>query len=361
MNEPTIAALTLSQARQLQRFFLLTAAIVAAVAVVATIAALFWPISTLIALTIIDWLLVLGFLQSWAQARSGQVRVALTTAYIALIGYGLLGAVALPNLASLMAFAPIIAVVLALPYLGGRALKQALIGGWVAVIVTLIVGTQLRLFPPVPAALEIPFQFVGVVGISAILLLQLWLFHERLMGAVVQLRQLNRELQQERAGLQERVAERTAELQTALAEVERQMAEQQRLLAENERQRELIRGLSMPVLPVARETLVMPLVGELDAERIRLAQATALQAVEQTSARHLVLDITGMPFVDTAAAAGLISLVQAARLLGARVTLVGVRPDVAQTMVALGIDLGDVATAADLASALKREQTAAPT
>lgn len=356
MHEPFISTLSLGQVRQLQRFFLMIAGIVGVVAIVATISALIWQTTTLIALMILDWVLVVGLLQAWAQARSGQVRVSLMTSFIALMLYGLAGAVILPNLAGLMAFGPVIAFVAMLPFLSGPFLRRLLIIAWIAVIVTMILGSQLRLFPPVPDELEMPFQFAGVLGISAILLLQLWLFHERLISVITQLRQVNIDLQCERASLQERVAERTAELQQALAEVERQMAEQSRLLAENERQRELIRGLSMPVLPVGRATLVMPLVGELDDDRIRLAQSTALQAIDQTGARHLVLDITGMPFVDTMVAAGLIKLVQSARLLGAEVTLVGVRPEVAQTMVALGVDLADVATAADLASALRRER-----
>lgn len=356
MHEPFISTLSLGQVRQLQRFFLIVSGIVGVVALIATISVFIWQTTTLIALMILDWMLVVGLLQAWAQARSGQVRVSLMTSFIALILYSLAGAVILPNIASLMAFGPVIAIVAMLPFLSGQILRRLLIIAWIGVFVTLILGSQLRLFPPVPDVLEIPFQFAGVLGISAILLLQLWLFHERLIGVITQLRQVNEDLQRERASLQERVAERTAELQQVLAEVEWQMTEQSRLLAENERQRELIRGLSMPVLPVGRATLVMPLVGELDDDRIRLAQSTALQAIDQAGARHLVLDITGMPFVDTTVAAGLIKLVQAARLLGAEVTLVGVRPEVAQTMVALGVDLADVATAADLASALRREQ-----
>jgi rsbT co-antagonist protein RsbR len=223
----------------------------------------------------------------------------------------------------------------------------------------MVVGSQVQFFPPIPEPLVLPFQFTGVAGISAILLLQLWVFHERLFGVIAQLREMNEALAQERNGLQERIAQRTADLQQALAEVERQMAEQSRLLRENEHQRELIRGLSMPVLPVTHETLIMPLVGELDSERMALAQATALQAIDRTNARHLVIDITGMPFVDTTVASGLMQLVQATRLLGATVTLVGIRPEVAQTIVALGIDLSEVTTAADLASALKWDRVAA--
>ncbi|WP_298816644.1 STAS domain-containing protein [Chloroflexus sp.] len=356
MSDSSTPTLSLAQVRQLQLFFAFVAGIVGVVAVVATISTIIWQTSTLIALMVLDWMLVVGFLLAWSQVRAGQVRVGLATSFIALIGYGLIGALILPTVTALMAFAPVIAIVTMMPFLGGVILKRLLIIAWIGVVVTMIVGTQIRLFPPIPVALEIPFQFTGVLGISAILLLQLWLFHERLMGVITQLRKVNADLEQERASLQERIAARTQELQQALHEIERQMTEQSRLLAENERQRELIRGLSMPVLPVGQATLVMPLVGELDDSRIQLAQSTALQAIDQTGARYLVLDITGLPFVDTTVAAGLIRLAQAARLLGAEVILAGARPEVAQTIVALGIDLAGVTTAADLASALRRSQ-----
>ncbi len=359
MNKPTIATLSLEQGHQLRQFLLWMAGVVGVVALIATVSALIWQIATLVALMILDWMLVVGLLQAWGQAKSGQIRIALTTSFVALTLYGFLGAIILPNLAPLMAFGPMIAIVAMLPFASGATLKRLLIVAWIAVIATMIVGSQVQFFPPIPEPLVLPFQFTGVAGISAILLLQLWVFHERLFGAIAQLREMNDVLEQERNGLQERIAQRTADLQQALAEVERQMAEQSRLLRENERQRELIRGLSMPVLPVTHETLIMPLVGELDSERMALAQATALQAIDRTNARHLVIDITGMPFVDTTVASGLMQLVQATRLLGATVTLVGIRPEVAQTIVALGIDLSEVTTAADLASALKRDRVAA--
>jgi anti-anti-sigma factor len=152
--------------------------------------------------------------------------------------------------------------------------------------------------------------------------------------------------------LEQQVADRTAALETALNEVQARVIEQERLLAENIRQREMIRGLSVPVLPISSHTLVMPLVGELDNARLRLVQEQALQALAHSSARHLVLDITGIPIVDSQIAQGLLEVVQAARLLGAKVVLVGIRPEVAQTIVGLGIDLQGTRTFSDLQTAL---------
>jgi rsbT co-antagonist protein RsbR len=156
------------------------------------------------------------------------------------------------------------------------------------------------------------------------------------------------------ADLEQRVADRTAALADALNEVQIRAIEQQRLLAENTHQRATIRGLSVPVLPISTHTLVMPLVGELDGARLRLIQEQALHALERSSARYLVLDITGVPIVDSQVAQGLLAVVQAARLLGAEVMLVGIRPEVAQAIVGLGIDLQGVRTSSDLQTAVDR-------
>jgi rsbT co-antagonist protein RsbR len=122
----------------------------------------------------------------------------------------------------------------------------------------------------------------------------------------------------------------------------------------------MIRDLSVPVIPINATTLVMPLVGALDSNRLRQLQEQSLHALERTSARKLVFDITGVPIVDTQVAQGLLMTIRAARLLGAEVALVGIRPEVAQSIVGLGIDLRDVSTFSDLQSALARVATRTP-
>jgi len=166
-----------------------------------------------------------------------------------------------------------------------------------------------------------------------------------------------RELNELRQGLERAVGERTAELRSALAEVEARAAEEAKLRREAEEQRAIVRGMSVPVLPVSASTLVIPLVGDLDAQRIADLQAQALGAVERTRCRRVVLDITGVPVVDTHVAQGLIQAMLALRLLGADAALVGIRPEVAQALVGLGIELGNLSTFADLQGAL---QSAAP-
>ena len=98
----------------------------------------------------------------------------------------------------------------------------------------------------------------------------------------------------------------------------------------------------------------MPLIGALDSARLQLVQEQALRSIERTSAQRLVLDITGVPLVDSQVAQGLLAVVQAARLLGAEAVLVGVRPEVAQTMVGLGVALPGLRAYADLQTAVGR-------
>lgn len=130
---------------------------------------------------------------------------------------------------------------------------------------------------------------------------------------------------------------------------QRRIAEQLAVISE---QQGVIREMSVPVLPLSASVLVIPLVGALDTARLSVLQQQSLEAIERASTRHLILDVTGVPVIDTQVAQGLLRVVQAARLLGAKVALAGVRPEVAQTMVSLGITLEWTATYASLQSAI---------
>jgi anti-anti-sigma factor len=173
-------------------------------------------------------------------------------------------------------------------------------------------------------------------------------------GLATAFNSMTSQLRQSLESLEQRVADRTADLQHALDEVETRAREQERLLGENRQQRETIREMSVPVLPVNDSTLVLPLVGAMDTERLRLLQDQALRAIERSRAKTLILDITGVPIVDSQVAQGLIGVVQAARLLGAEVLLVGIRPEVAQAIVTLGLSLSELRTHNDLQGALGR-------
>ena len=101
------------------------------------------------------------------------------------------------------------------------------------------------------------------------------------------------------------LAQSNADLRRLVDEVRLREAEQARLLAENSQQRDAIRELSVPVLPLQRGTLVMPLIGALDSTRLRDLQDRALEAIQRASARRLLLDITGVPIVDTPGGPGI--------------------------------------------------------
>jgi anti-anti-sigma factor len=99
--------------------------------------------------------------------------------------------------------------------------------------------------------------------------------------------------------------------------------------------------------------LLVPLIGTVDEQRASQIIETILEGVSREQARHVLLDITGVPLIDTHVAAALIRTAQAVGLLGARIALVGVRPEIAQSIVSLGINLGRISTYATLASALR--------
>lgn len=203
---------------------------------------------------------------------------------------------------------------------------------------------------PLPAT---AFNFTLIAGIVAIFF---FVFGNVLADALSRALVRERELEELRGDLERTVGERTAELRAALAEVEDRAAAQARLHQEAEEQRALVRGMSVPVLPVSAGTLVVPLVGDLDAQRLADLQTQALAAVERSRARRIVLDITGVPIVDTHVAQGLVQAVLALRLLGAEAALVGIRPEVAQALVGLGVELSELTTFRDLQTALAMER-----
>ena len=124
----------------------------------------------------------------------------------------------------------------------------------------------------------------------------------------------------------------------------RSMVEQQQTLLQT------IQQLSIPVLPVQDHVLLLPLVGNLDAKRNQQLTEVLLSSVERHRASIVIIDITGVPMVDTAVAAHLLQATQAVRLLGAEAILVGITPEVAQTMVQLGVDFNMLTTQSDLQS-----------
>ena len=119
------------------------------------------------------------------------------------------------------------------------------------------------------------------------------------------------------------------------------------------RQQQDMLELSTPVVKLWEGVLALPMIGTLDSARTQVVMENLLERIVETGADVAILDITGVPTVDTLTAQHLIKTVTAARLMGAECIISGIRPQIAQTIVHLGVDLGDVVTKATLADAFK--------
>jgi rsbT co-antagonist protein RsbR len=118
-----------------------------------------------------------------------------------------------------------------------------------------------------------------------------------------------------------------------------------------QRQQENMLELSTPVVKLWDGVLALPMIGTLDSARTQVVMETLLQRIVETGAEVAIIDITGVPTVDTLVAQHLLKTVTAARLMGADCIISGIRPQIAQTIVHLGVELGDVTTKASLADA----------
>lgn len=111
-----------------------------------------------------------------------------------------------------------------------------------------------------------------------------------------------------------------------------------------QRQAALLSELSLPLIPLTDRVVVVPLIGTLDEQRAQALLETLLQGAARLGAEVLLIDITGVPLIDTAGADALLRAAQAVQLLGARVVLSGIRPEIAQTLVSLGADMRSIQT-----------------
>jgi rsbT co-antagonist protein RsbR len=117
-------------------------------------------------------------------------------------------------------------------------------------------------------------------------------------------------------------------------------------------QAEQLLELSTPVVKLWDGIVAVPLVGTLDSARAQVVMERLLQTLVDTGSPYAIIDITGVPTVDTQVAQHILKTVAAARLMGAHCVISGIRPQIAQTIVALGIEFGDIVTKASLADAL---------
>jgi rsbT co-antagonist protein RsbR len=155
---------------------------------------------------------------------------------------------------------------------------------------------------------------------------------------------LSRDVTQSRA-YEQTLQQRQAELLQTIEQLQATQAAQQALT-------ETIRSLSLPIIPVADGMIVMPLIGEFDEQRVADFGGRFLRGIQDHRAHTAVLDLTGVPPIDQAAASVLVRAVNGAKLLGAQTILVGIRPEIAQSIVALGLRQNGFATAPTLQDAL---------
>ncbi len=121
-------------------------------------------------------------------------------------------------------------------------------------------------------------------------------------------------------------------------------------------QQEAIRELSTPVLQVRERLLILPIIGLIDPQRARQLTEQLLQAIRANRAKVVVMDITGVPSIDSNVANYLVQTVDASRLMGANVIVTGLSPEIAQTLVVIGVDLSKMDTVGDLQGGIEKAE-----
>jgi rsbT co-antagonist protein RsbR len=129
--------------------------------------------------------------------------------------------------------------------------------------------------------------------------------------------------------------------------------ERERVIRE---QQEAIRVLSTPVLQVRERLLILPIIGVIDPQRARQLTEQLLRSIRTNRAKVVVIDITGVPVMDANVANHLVQTVEATRLLGATVIITGLSPEIAQTLVTIGVDLGKMNTVGDLQGGIEEAE-----
>ena len=142
------------------------------------------------------------------------------------------------------------------------------------------------------------------------------------------------------------IKERQEHIQRLEAQIEEKM-----LIIET--QASLLDQLAVPVIQIWKDILLLPLSGVIDSRRAAHVMESLLESIAQAGAQIVIVDITGVPMVDTSVAGNLVRAVQAAELLGCQSILVGISPEIAQTLVGLGVDFSHITTRATLQDGLE--------
>jgi rsbT co-antagonist protein RsbR len=193
---------------------------------------------------------------------------------------------------------------------------------------------------------------VATVGFNTIVvILSAFLVREAtgaIRKALAEARRYAWEMDDYRRQLEQRIEGRTEDLNEALANVQTYSDGLNQALEELQTSQRVIRELSSPVVPVLEGIVIMSLVGSIDSQRAVVMTAQMLDGIERYDAHIMILDITGVPVVDTQVAKILLESARAAQLMGCQTVLTGIRPEIAQTMVELGIEVADLVTRSEL-------------
>jgi rsbT co-antagonist protein RsbR len=243
---------------------------------------------------------------------------------------------------------PLLAVISVLAYVEGGTLRWLSVAGIAITVLVYVCATTAPFGSAEPPTGAFAQGIGGLAAVTGLIFFVLNQFHHRLIESLRATQQSNAALREEQSALETQVQARTAQLQKLLASEQERRAETERLLMENALQRATIRQISVPVLPIATHILVMPIIGTVDSDRLQVLQQEALHAAERTNARVVIFDITGVLLVDRLVAQGLVRVIQALQLLGVTPWIVGIRPEVAEALVGLQLDLHSLHTAATL-------------
>lgn len=195
-------------------------------------------------------------------------------------------------------------------------------------------------------------ELLSLISLQGAIAIKNALLYRAVHEMTEHLQQMNTRLEESNRSLEDKVTQRTAELSQANERLQVELAERQRVEAERvQLQDEIIQmqaatlaELSTPLIPLVDQIVVMPLIGKIDSQRAEAALNALLEGVAKQQAYVVIIDITGVPAVDTGVASTLINAAQAVRLLGTQTVITGIRPEVAVTLVHLGVDLSAITT-----------------
>jgi rsbT co-antagonist protein RsbR len=231
-----------------------------------------------------------------------------------------------PSLLPSLILVPLLAVAVALPYVQGKAMGYLIIGCWVVLVIITLLGIFVNLLNSVAPSYTNLLLVGMTAATAALILLLLWQFSSRLNAALITARTSEEAL----AASNQTLAEKNSQLET-------KVEEQNKLL-------ELVSTLEVPVIDLSEGILLAPIVGHIDSRRATALTARLLNDANQQRARLVIIDIAGVPLMDTMVAQLLVEMSMALRLLGCQIALCGITAQVAMTLTTLGVMLSGVTT-----------------